>query len=654
MSANEKQPERKTDYPGFSVYHMDKTIDPMTDFYHYAAGTWLKSNPIPEDKTSWGSFTLLLERNQEILKGILEKCRKEPSDPLRSFLGAFYGSALNTERLEELRLDPIQPLLDEVDRVNDAESLGRLIVRFHSLGIFPFFSTYSSNDEKESSIYALYLWQGGLTLPDRDYYLSDRFSEIRGHYRKHLETMSRLTGISAEGNVEETVYSMELEFARASRSRAELRDAEKNYNRVTVKELEEKYPGLRLVAYLAGMGVPETDYVVVGQPEFFSFLSSFISERPLADLKTYLKWQLVNMASPFLHEEVEMEHFDMFNRKIRGQKQPEPRWKRAVRVIDSSVGEALGKIYVEENFGPEARRRMATMVDDIREVFVERLKKLPWMSEATRELALAKFGRFRTKIGHPDRFRDYSSIRISEEDYFGNVLRSSAFEVNRQMKRVGGQVDRNEWYMSPPTVNAYFNPTENEIVFPAGILQPPFFDVAMDDAVNYGAIGGVISHEITHGYDDQGRRYDQNGNLQNWWSEEDEKNFMERADKVVKLYSSLEALPGLNVNGELTLGENIADFGGVSIAFEALQRRLQRHPDLRKNIDGLTPEQRFFISWAQCWKENVREEQIRMLVTVDPHSPSNFRGAVPVYNHPDFEKAFNAAGKEGHQKIDIW
>lgn len=657
----EKQDNQET--RGFAVSNMDISTNPWEDFYSFSAGNWLRNHPVPADKPRWGAFEELSDFNSRSLKDILEWCSSgsaAPDEGENKQLGDFYISAMDTDTLEHLRFKPVEPFMNSIDRIDSIKSLMSYVHELHLSGIFPFFRIFSQTDEKNSSIYALYLYQGGLSLPDKDYYLLDLFSEIRKHYLKHVENVFFMYGTGREKaqSAAEIVLSIETDIARASRSRVELRDAEKNYNRVALSELDVKFPVLDLKRYFGKVGVPDITYVVIGQPEFFSQINTLLMERPLEEVKTYLRWIVLNVALPYLFSEAEEERFDMFNRKIRGQDKMEPRWKRVVRVIDQFMGESLGKMYVEEHFGPDSREKMTVLVNELREVFAERLSNLDWMTDATRKLALEKFERFRAKIGHPQKFRDYSKVEIRKDDYFGNICRCAAFELRRETARVGGPVDKDEWFMTPPTVNAYFSPPDNEIVFPAGILQPPFFDVKADDAVNYGAIGAVIAHEITHGYDDQGRRYDLEGNLRDWWSAEDEKNFTQRAKDVVDLYDSLEVMPDLHVNGSLTLGENIADFGGVSIAYEALQRHLDRSPESRRNIDGLTPEQRFFVSWAQMWKQNIMEQEARMLVTIDPHSPNKFRAMVPVMNHPKFAEAFRESkhdtGNPLIRHIQIW
>ncbi|EQB69340.1 MAG: hypothetical protein AMDU5_GPLC00004G0310 [Thermoplasmatales archaeon Gpl] len=654
-------PKERPEEAKFSIQNMDTNEDPMANFFRFANGKWIDTHPIPPDKSSWGGFMELRDRNIYILGKILEKCALDDGKKrgIEKMVGDFYISIMDQMKLEEKKFDPIKPIMEKINKVRDKNEMVEVSQYLHSNGIGNFFSVFSMPDEKNSSVYAFYIYQGGLSLPNRDYYIQDSFQKTRDEFVAHMQNMFTMYGYSPMESKDsaEKVMKIETYIAKASRPQADLRDSEKNYNRIPYGELNEKFSRLNLVKYLEISQVPKTEYIVVGQPEVLDAVEKMLEEYSLEDLKTYLKWNTINYAAPYLHEAAEMEHFDFFNRKLLGQEVPEKRWKKAVNIVDRSIGEALGELYVEQEFGKEARERMQTMVDDIRSVFEEKLKNLPWMSDVTKKKALEKFSKFRAKIGYPSKFIDYSSIDIRKDDLLGNVMRSENFEFRREASRIGEQVDKELWLMTPPTVNAYFSPTENEIVFPAGILQPPFFDATMDDAVNYGGIGGVISHEITHGFDDQGRRYDMDGNLKDWWTEEDAKKFTERADEVVKLYDSLEVLPGLHVNGKLTLGENIADLGGVSIAFEALQRRLRKNPELNKKIDGFTPEQRFFLSWAQIWRGNNREPEIRRRISIDPHSPNVFRGSIPVMNHEKFDSSFvelSRVKKGLAKKIFIW
>jgi putative endopeptidase len=628
----------------FSTNFLDRSTSPAVDFYQFASGQWLKDNPIPRDKSYWGEFAVLAERNWYNIHQILEDISHTPA-PARStrrLVGDFYLSAMDTNRIEKLGLKPIEADLKRIDRVKDARSLFTLLGELHDNGCGALFETGFEPDDKNSAVYAVELEQGGLSLPDRDYYLKDSFAEVRTQFRKHLETMFQLLGEKPADAIRDaaTVITLETELARVSRTRVDLRDPEKNYNKVLNDELLKRYPALPWGRYFAARKMAEPKYEIVGQPEFFDALNKLVQERPISDWKTYLRWQLLHSSAPYLPSAFQAENFAFYGKVLSGQPEQEPLWKRSARVLDATVGEALGRLFVEKCFPPEARARMLEMVENLKAVYRDRLKAAPWMSEATRTKAIAKFDRFTQKIGYPNKFRDYSSVEIRPGDYLGNVRRAARFESHRQSARVGQAVDRTEWHMTPIAVNAYFDASMNEIVFPAGILQPPFFDLTMDDAVNYGGIGTIIGHEITHGYDDQGRLYDANGNLNDWWSEADAKAFVDRSQKLVDEFNGFEPIPGLHVNGSLTLGENLADLGGVSIAYEALQRALAKDPSKRKKIDGLTPEQRFFLSFAQIWCSSQRDEDLRQLVTVDPHAPDKCRVNGTLMNQPEFIETF--------------
>jgi putative endopeptidase len=674
-STSESEPR----IPRFSVSYLDRSVDPRKDFYHYAAGSWVKDNPVPPDKSRWASFTELAERNWFLIHQILDQAKEAAvgaSASPRKQVGDFFASAIDTNHMEQLGLQPIQDDLRRVDAVASSADLLTLLADFHERGIAGFFDASVSPDAKNSAIYAFELTQGGLSLPDRDYYLKDSFAAQRKAYRAHLQKMFQLLGES-EGdatNHASDVLDIETALAKASRTRVELRDPDKNYNKFTTPDLLQKYSGLPWKPYLAHCGLnwddsagnPESKsghvplpYEIVGQPEFFEALNGLLQERPLSDLKVYLRWHVLHGSAPYLSRAVEDENFAFFGKVLSGQEEQEPRWKRAAQTIDRSIGEALGQLYVEKYFPPAAKAKVNQLVDDLRAVFREHLEKVEWMTDATRAQALAKFTRFTQKIGYPDKFRDYSSVEIRPDDYLGNVRRAAAFESHRELVRIGKPVDKTEWHMTPETVNAYFNPLQNEIVFPAGILQPPFFDPNADDAVNYGGIGVVIGHEITHGYDDEGRKFDADGNLHGWWTDDDAKAFEERAQKVVDEYNAFQPLPGLHVNGKLTLGENIADLGGVVIAYDALQLALQKDPAKRVKIDGLTPEQRFFISFAQIWRTNIREPEQRRRITIDPHSPGQFRAIGPLVNLPVFYQAFGVESgdlmwRSPEQRAKIW
>jgi putative endopeptidase len=637
--------------PAFSVDYMDRSVDPGADFYHFADGQWVKDNPVPADKSRWAAFTELAERNWYLIHGILDEATQQspglpPHSPRRE-VGDFFASAMDTNRIEKLGLQPIAADLKKIDRIKSSKDLFALLADFHQRGIGGMFGTGFGPDAKNSSIYAVELGQAGLSLPDRDYYLKDSFADKLKKYHDHLVKMFGLLGeppADAEAHAA-TVIALETELAKASRTRVELRDPNKNYNKFLPGEFAAQTPAMFWTVYFTGRNIAEPAYEIVGQPEFFTAVNRLVQERPLGDWKVYLRWHLLHGSAAFLPAAFEQENFNFYGKALSGQPEQEPRWKRAAHTIDGSIGEALGQLYVEKYFPPEARTRMNELVENLKAVFHDRLQKVPWMTDATRAKAMAKFARFTQKIGHPDKFRDYSTIEIRRDDLLGNIRRADVFASRREIARIAKPVDRTEWHMTPETVNAYFSPEMNEIVFPAGILQPPFFDVNMDDAVNYGGIGVVIGHEMTHGYDDEGRKFDADGNLNDWWTADDAKAFDDRAQLVVDEYNGFEALPGLHVNGKLTLGENLADLGGVHIAYEALQRALAKDPAKRKLIDGFTPEQRFFISFAQIWRTNVRDAEAQRLVTVDPHSPGKFRAYGPLLNVQEFYDAFGI--KEG-------
>jgi putative endopeptidase len=631
--------------PRFSVSYMDRSVSPAVDFYHYADGTWLKENPVPGDKSRWGAFNEVDQRNWTLLHQILEDAEtaNAPAKTVTREVGDFYKSAMDTNHLEELGLSPLEEDFKDIDAIKSTGDLFALLAKYHTEGVEGLFGDNVEADDKKSDVYAFFVGQGGLSLPDRDYYLKDGFAKQRQAYLIHLIKVFGLLGDDAGDAAAHalTVFNLEKSMAEFSKARVDLRDPLANYHKVPTDSLATSYPDLPFGVYLAGSGLTNMPDLIVGQPEYLAGLDQLVKTRPLDDWKTYLRWKVTHTAAQFMTSAMDKEFFSFFGTELSGTPGQEPRWQRAGRMINANIGEALGQLYVEKYFPPAARQRMNDLVENLKAVYRDRLANVPWMSPPTRDKALAKFAKFTQKIGHPDKFRDYSTIEIRADDYLGNVRRANQFESRRQLARVGKPVDKTEWGMTPPTVNAYFNPLQNEIVFPAGILQPPFFDVDMDDAVNYGGIGVVIGHEITHGYDDQGRKYDADGNLNEWWTDDDAKAFQARAQKVVDQFSAYEALPGLHVNGQLTLGENIADLGGASVAFEALERALTKDPSKRKKIDGFTPEQRFFLSFAQVWRSNCRDAAMVQLITTDVHSPWQFRAYGASVNMQEFFDAFN-------------
>lgn len=632
--------------PRFSVDYFDRSVDPGTNFYQFAVGQWLRQNPVPPSKSRWSGFDELQERNWRLIREIVESAATDrthaPRTPARQ-VGDFFASAIDTNRLEKLGFRPLQRDFRRVQRIRTVTEYFTVLARLQLDGTSAVLGLYAGPDAKQSDVYAFYVGQGGLGLPSRDYYLAEGFARERAAYRDHVARMLVLAGgkEAEAGQQADAILALETELARASKSQVDLRDALANYHRFARADLGQLGSTLPWGAYLKALEVAETPAIVVRQPDFIRALDRLFQERPLDEWKAYLRWHVIRSHAPYLHAAAENEWFGFYERTLKGTAEPEPRWQRASRMVDAGIGEALGSLFVERHFPAAARQRMAELIANLRAVFQDRLRGLEWMTEPTRAKALAKFDRFTQKIGHPDKFRDYSSVVIRRDDLLGNVQRANQFDTLRRLRRVGQPVDRTEWSMTPITVNAYFSPTQNEIVFPAGILQPPFFDLEMDDPINYGAIGVVIGHEITHGYDDQGRKYDAAGNLGDWWTEADAREFGGRAQKLVDQYSGYEALPGLKVNGQLSLGENIADLGGCSIAYEALQRALKADPSKRRKIDGFTPEQRFFLSLTQLWRTSWREPALRRQVTVGPHAPGQFRGIGPHVNMPEFYQAFD-------------
>ena len=635
--------------PRFSAAYMDASADPRADFARYAFGAWQKNNPVPADKARWGSFNELEQFNQLALKGILEAAAARPQKPgsVEQKVGDFFKSAMNTAAIDAAGLKPVEADLARVAAIASPADLARALAALHDRGIDGFFRVMVKADQKKSEVNALYAYQGGMSLPSKGYYFDEQFEKFRVAFVEHVAKMLSLSGDAPESAAAgaKTVFEVEKALAANAKTPVELRDSLANYNKMPTADLAGKVAVFPLARYLADRGIagPAAADVIVGQPKFFEGLQAQLASRPPADWRIYLRYHVLRAAAPYLAARFEAEQFRFYGTVLRGTPAMEPRWQRSARVIDGAIGEALGQLYVERYYPPEAKARMDEMIGNVTAVMRDRLQKLEWMTEPTRKKALAKFERFFAKIGYPAKWRDYSSVGIGPGAYLANVRAATEFEVKRRLSQLGQPVDKAEWRMSPPTVNAYFDPTANNINFPAGILQPPFFDFSLDDAVNYGGIGAVIGHEITHGFDDQGRHFDAEGNLAEWWTPEDAARFEARARKMAEQFSSYEVLPGVKVNGELTLGENIADLGGVSLAYEALQRSLAGKE--RKLIDGFTPEQRFFLSWAQVWRTNMRENALRQQVAVDPHSPGNIRAIGPLVNVQPFYDAFGI--KEG-------
>jgi putative endopeptidase len=632
----------------FDLDAMDKAVDPCTDFYEYACGTWRKNNPIPADQSRWGRFNQLAEYNRQVLRGILEKAAVNDPNRTRVMqqIGDYYHSCMDEQSVNAKSSDPVKPDLARIAAIENRAQLIAAIGYLQSQGINAVFVFSSEPDLHDASIEIAGIRQGGLGLPDRDYYLKDdaKSKETREKYLDHVTRMFTLLGDDEPAARREAASVMDIEskLAQASLERVKIRDPKNRDHKMKVSELATLVPNLDLQRFFAASNSPVFTEVNVVPPEFFQQVNSALAAVPLSDWKSYLRWQTIHAAAPVLSDRFVRADFEFFGRYLSGQQELQPRWKRCVRLTDDLLGEALGQPYAAETFGSQGKERMLQMVNSLEKALGADIQDLPWMSPDTKKQAEGKLTAITNKIGYPDHWRDYSSVNIVRDDLGGNTERAQAFEVRRERNKIGKPVDKSEWTMSPPTVNAYYQAAQNDINFPAGILQPPFFDQSVDDAVNYGGIGIVIGHELTHGFDDQGSKFDGEGNLRNWWTDKDRREFEERTSCVADEYSSFVAVDDIHLNGRLTLGENTADNGGVRIALSALNKQRAEKPGSRENqvVEDFTPEQRFFLGYAQVWCENRSPESSRLLATIDPHSPGRYRVNGALQNDEDFARAF--------------
>ncbi|WP_083732929.1 M13 family metallopeptidase [Spirosoma montaniterrae] len=644
--------------------NMDTSVKPGDNFYQYANGNWLKQNAIPASKTSWGSFNELREKSLDAMKTLLEDATKTTTrGRLYQMVGDFYTSGMDSLTIEKRGFDPLKPDLARVDKVNNKTDFLNELAYQRTQGNSMLFGFFVAQDRKNVSKYLPQFSQGGTSLPDRDYYLKNdaRSQKIRDAYLDNVAKMFALVGeepTRASQNAD-IIMRLETALAKAQMPRVELRDPYKTYNKLTVAQFSQQTPGVNWADQLTKYGVSGQDTVLVQNPKFYQSLDSLLTATPVEDLRTYMRWQLVRGAAPYLSDAFVRQNF-AFSRVLTGQKEQTPRWQRVSGLIDGSLGDLLGQLYVQKYFKPEAKQRMLTLVDNLEASYKEHIRGLDWMSEETKKKALTKLTAFKRKIGYPDKWKNYDGVTITRDDFYGNVKSASKWSYKYMINRLGKPVDRTEWGMTPPTVNAYYSPVNNEIAFPAAILQFPFFDFGADDAVNYGGIGAVIGHEMTHGFDDSGRQYDADGTLRDWWTPTDAQNFKKRADQVKEQFFGFKVLDSLKVNGQLTLGENLADLGGLSIAYDAFKKTAQGRANPKKSlIDGFTPDQRFFLSWAQIWRINVLPETQAQLILTDPHAPGIYRCNGPLSNITAWYNAFDVKPgdkmyKKPEDRIKVW
>ncbi len=630
--------------PGFDPGALDRTADPCVNFYQYACGGWMAANPLPADQSRYGRFDALQERNRTLLKGVLEAAAAKQAGrtSLEQKIGDYYAACMDEKTIEAKGLAALRPDLNRVAAISDRKKITSVVSHMYLIGSPAFFGFGSEQDAKDSSQVIPGLDQGGLSLPDRDYYLKtdEKSVDIRNKYVVLLQQIFTMLGSSAAEAQKKAaaVLTIETALAQGSLDRVSRRDPEKTYHKLTVAELNSLAPQFDWIKFFDDVGAPRITTLNVSFPPFVRAMNAVLLSQPLDDVKTYLTWTLVRESIPFLPAAFQQANFEFFEKTLRGSKEMRARWKRCVDLTDGQLPDALGKKFIDETLGEAGTKRTAQMVDAIEKALERDIQSLDWMTSATKAQAVVKLHGITNKIANKEKWLDYSSVRIAREDAYGNAARAGEFEQERQLAKIGKPVDKNDWDMSQPTVNAYYDAQLNDINFPAGILQPPFWDNKMDDAVNYGAIGAVIGHELTHGFDDQGRQFDAQGNLRDWWTQEDAKAFKERTDCLVKQYGDYSPLPGVKLNGELTLGENTADNGGMRLAYMALMDSIKdKQPE---KIDGFTAEQRFFLGFGQIWCQNVTDEASRLRAQTDPHAPGEFRVNGVTSNMPEFQKAF--------------
>jgi putative endopeptidase len=647
---------------GIDMSNVDRDVRPQDDLYRHLNGTWLRTAEIPADRPIDGGFHKLRDESEINIRRIIEEAAKNPdSSPEARKIGDLYASFMDEATINARGIEPIAGDLAAIDQVTDLREFQHVMGRLQREGAGGVLAFFVNNDDKDPESYVVNMWQGGLGLPDEAYYSADEHQEIRTQYRTHIASMLRLAGIADPDSTAERVFALETALAQHHWDRVKCREADLTYNKLSRIELDSLGSALDWSAWLDGSKTPASslEQVVVRQPSFITGLSEVLTRFPLSDWKAWLTWHVIHDSAPLLSADLVDENFAFYGTALSGTPQLRERWKRGVGVVEGALGEALGSLYVARHFPPTAKAKMLDLVANLTEAYRQSINELEWMGAETRQRALTKLEKFNPKIGYPDEFRDYSSLHIDRDDLIGNARRAAAFEWQRDVDKLGKPVDRNEWFMTPQTVNAYYNPGLNEIVFPAAILQPPFFDMDADDAVNYGGIGAVIGHEIGHGFDDQGSKFDGDGNLENWWTDDDRAEFEKRTSSLIAQYDALEPAetPGHKVNGALTIGENIGDLGGLGIAYKAYLLSLKgQEPAV---IEGFTGAQRFFMGWAQVWRTKIRAEEAMRRLAIDPHSPAEFRCNQIVRNLDEFYEAFGVSNEDElwlapDERVRIW
>jgi putative endopeptidase len=649
---------------GIETQYIDQGVRVQDDFFGHLNGKWLQTTEIPSDRTSWGTFIKLRDDTQAQIRGIVEADQKKPGKKAGSDeqkIGDLYTSFMDEKKLEALGTKPLAGELQRIRALKDKKGVPALVAHLAKIGVPAPYGIGVAQDAKESTKYATYIRQGGLGLPDRDYYLKmddARMAGIKAKYEQHVTNILALAGDKDAAAKAKAIVAFETELAKVQWTRVELRDPNKSYNKMSVEELAKLAPDYDWKAALGAAGIGnKASYVIVGQPSYITGFNEVLGKTDLETVKAYFQWQVLREFSPYMSKSFADERFDFYGKTLSGVKEQEPRWKRGVATVEGALGEALGREYTAQYFPAERKARMEELVKNVLAAYKESIDKLDWMGPETKKEAQAKLAKFNPKIGYPNKWRDYSKLAVKKDDLVGNVMRTATFAYNRNINKLGKPIDREEWGMTPQTINAYYNSRLNEIVFPAAILQPPFFNMAADDAVNYGAIGAVIGHEIGHGFDDKGSQSDGDGNLRNWWTAEDQARFKAKTDMLVKQYGAFEPVPGYHVNGELTLGENIGDNSGLAIAYKAYKISLHGKP--APVIDGLSGDQRFFMGFGQVWRSKMRDEAQINQVKTDPHSPGQFRANGTLRNQAAFYEAFGV--KEGdkmylkpEERVTIW